>query len=76
MGPRNAYKDMLDNVVSPITCVSMNHQNQLKQMANEAIFATSCTSNSQSAQPNGYLQCSNITRVYIFPNGTWAARHG
>jgi hypothetical protein len=22
MGPRNAYKDMLDNVVSPITCVS------------------------------------------------------
>jgi hypothetical protein len=34
MGPRNAYKDMLDNVVSPITCVSMNHQNQLEQMAN------------------------------------------
>jgi hypothetical protein len=27
MGPRDAYKDMLDNVVSPITCVSMNHQN-------------------------------------------------
>jgi hypothetical protein len=21
MGPRNAYKDMLDNVASPITCV-------------------------------------------------------
>jgi hypothetical protein len=40
MGPRNAYKDMLDNVVSPITCVSMNHQNQLKQMANGAMFAT------------------------------------
>jgi hypothetical protein len=40
MGPRNAYKDMLDNVVSPITCVSMNHQNQLEQMANEAMFAT------------------------------------
>jgi hypothetical protein len=40
MGPRNAYKDMLDNDVSPITCVSMNHQNQLEQMANEAIFAT------------------------------------
>jgi hypothetical protein len=39
MGPRNAYKDMLDNVVSPITCVSMNHQNQLKQMANGAMFA-------------------------------------
>jgi hypothetical protein len=37
MGPRNAYKDMLDNVVSPITCVSMNHQNQLEQMANRAI---------------------------------------
>jgi hypothetical protein len=37
----NAYKDMLDNVVSPITCVSMNHQNQLKQMANGAMFATS-----------------------------------
>jgi hypothetical protein len=39
-GPRNAYKDMLDNVVSPITCVSMNHQNQLEQMANGAMFAT------------------------------------
>jgi hypothetical protein len=37
----NAYKDMLDNVVSPITCVSMNHQNQLEQMANGAMFATS-----------------------------------
>jgi hypothetical protein len=40
MGPRNAYKDMLDNVVSPITYVSMNHQNQLEQMANGAMFAT------------------------------------
>jgi hypothetical protein len=40
MGPRNAYKDVLDNVVSPITCVSMNHQNQLEQMANGAMFAT------------------------------------
>jgi wobble nucleotide-excising tRNase len=40
MGPRNAYKDMLDNVVSPITCVSMNHQNQLEQMENGAMFAT------------------------------------
>jgi hypothetical protein len=34
MGPRNAYKDMLDNVVSLIACVSMNHQNKLEQMAN------------------------------------------
>jgi hypothetical protein len=42
MGPRNAYKDILDNVVSPITYVSMNHQNQLEQMANEAKFATKC----------------------------------
>jgi hypothetical protein len=40
MGPRNVYKDMLDNVVSPITCVSMNHQNQLEQMANRAMFTT------------------------------------
>jgi hypothetical protein len=40
MGPRNAYKDMLDNMVSLITCVSMNHQNHLEQMANGAIFAT------------------------------------
>jgi hypothetical protein len=39
MGPRNAYKDMLDNVISPITCVSMNHQNQLEQMAKEAMFS-------------------------------------
>jgi hypothetical protein len=40
MGPRNAYKYMLDKVVSPIACVNMNHQNQLEQMANEAMFAT------------------------------------
>jgi hypothetical protein len=40
MGPRNAYKDMLDNVVSPIACVSINHQNQLEQMANGSMFAT------------------------------------
>jgi hypothetical protein len=40
MGPRNAYKDMLDNEVSPITCVTMNQQNQLEQMANGVMFAT------------------------------------
>jgi hypothetical protein len=40
MGPRNAYKDMLDNVVSPITCVSINHQNQLEQITNGVLFAT------------------------------------
>jgi hypothetical protein len=38
MGPMNAYKDMLDNVVSPINCVVMNHQNQLEQMANGAMW--------------------------------------
>jgi hypothetical protein len=40
MGPKNAYKDMLDNVVNPITCVSMNHQNQLEQTTNGVMFAT------------------------------------
>jgi hypothetical protein len=40
MGSRSAYKDMLDNVISLITCVSMNHQNELEQMANGAMFAT------------------------------------
>jgi hypothetical protein len=40
MGPRNAYKDMLDKVVRPIACVSMNHQNQLEQMANWVMFST------------------------------------
>jgi hypothetical protein len=40
MRPRYIYKDMLDNVVSHIACVSMNHQNQLEQMANGAMFAT------------------------------------
>jgi hypothetical protein len=44
MGPRSAYKDMLDNVVSPITCVSMNNPNQLEQMANGTMFATIWTS--------------------------------
>jgi hypothetical protein len=40
MGPRNAYEDILDKLVSPIACVNMNHQNQLEQMANGAMFAT------------------------------------
>jgi hypothetical protein len=40
MGARNAYKHTLDNVASPITCLSMNHQNQLEQMAKGAMFAT------------------------------------
>jgi hypothetical protein len=40
MGPRNDYKDILDKVVSLISCVSMNHQNQLEQMANGAMFTT------------------------------------
>jgi hypothetical protein len=39
-GPQNAYRDMLDNVVSLITCVSINHQNQLEPMANGVMFAT------------------------------------
>jgi hypothetical protein len=40
MGPRNAYKDTLDKLVSLIACVNMNHKNQLEQMANEAMFDT------------------------------------
>jgi hypothetical protein len=40
MGPRNTYKHMLNKVVSPIACVNMNHQNQLEQMTNGAMFAT------------------------------------
>jgi hypothetical protein len=40
MGPRNAYKDMLDKVISLVACVNMNHQNQLEQMANGVMFAT------------------------------------
>jgi hypothetical protein len=47
MGPRNAYKDMLNKVVSPIACVNMNHQNQLEQLANEAMFATHCYARSE-----------------------------
>jgi hypothetical protein len=39
MEPRCIYKDMLDNMVSPSSCVSMSHQNQLAQIANEAMFA-------------------------------------
>jgi hypothetical protein len=40
IGPRYVYKDMLDDLVSLIICVSMNHQNQLEQMANGVMFAT------------------------------------
>jgi hypothetical protein len=71
MGPRNAYKDMLDNVVNLITCVSMNHQNQLEQMENGAMFATTCcctlssslstawsSSSSASSSANGSRVCA------------------
>jgi hypothetical protein len=30
LGPRSVYKDMLNNVVSPIDHVAMNHQNQTR----------------------------------------------
>jgi hypothetical protein len=30
LGPRNVYKDMLNNMVSPIDHVDMNHQNQTR----------------------------------------------
>jgi hypothetical protein len=30
LGPRNVYKDMLNNMVSPIDNVVMNHQNQTR----------------------------------------------
>jgi hypothetical protein len=32
MWPRYVYKDVLDNTAIPITCVSMNHENQLEQL--------------------------------------------
>jgi hypothetical protein len=51
MGPRNDYKDMLDKVVSPIACVNMNHQNQLEQMANGAMFATLGSTHLVELQP-------------------------
>jgi hypothetical protein len=62
MGPRNAYKDMLDNVVSPITCVSMNHQNQLEQMANGAMFATQPIN--RSLHPVGLVGLKNANQSH------------
>jgi hypothetical protein len=55
MGPRNAYKDTLNNVVSLITCVSMNHQNQLEQMANGAMFATLVVARSEPRSTIGVM---------------------
>jgi hypothetical protein len=59
MGPRNAYKDMLDNVVSPITCVSMNPENQLEQMANGAMFATESTRQSSGSSGRRRWPCAD-----------------
>jgi hypothetical protein len=39
LGPRNVYKDMLNNMVSPIDHVVMTHQNQIR-IANGAMFTT------------------------------------
>jgi hypothetical protein len=53
LGSRNVYKNMLNNMVSLITCVSMNHQNQLEQMANEVMFATiTCPPAKSSTDPH------------------------
>jgi hypothetical protein len=40
LGPRSVYKDMLNNKISPIDHVVMNHQIKLELMAYEAMFAT------------------------------------
>jgi hypothetical protein len=39
LGPRNVYKDILNNMVSPIDHVVMNHQNHTRTMTYEAMFA-------------------------------------
>jgi hypothetical protein len=57
MGPKNIYKDMLDNVVSLINYVSMNHQNQLEQMANGVMFATVLQTGSISAHQLQICNC-------------------
>jgi hypothetical protein len=75
---------MLDNVVSPITCVSMNHQNQLEQMANGAMFATKVCRNDEQ------IATASPTRIHYHPcgpaydavdrgagrGGQWAAAQG
>jgi hypothetical protein len=72
MGPRNAYKDMLDKVVSPIACVSMNHQNQLVQMENGALFATPhCSPFSTAAPPPFFLITGDRTSRVSLVRG-WA----
>jgi hypothetical protein len=75
MGPRNAYKDLLDNVVSPITCVSMNHQNQLEQMANGAMFATILQRNNRVLPLYDCVLCSvtlEETVEHLFLNCVFA----
>jgi hypothetical protein len=40
LGPRSVYKDMLNNMVSPIDHVVMNHQNQTRTNGTWAMFPT------------------------------------
>jgi hypothetical protein len=40
LGPRSVYKDMLNNMVSLIDHVVMNHQNHTRTNGNGAMFAT------------------------------------
>jgi hypothetical protein len=65
LGLRNSYKDMLDNEVSPITCVSMNHQNQLEQMAKwrhvRYMFAIPQTTTPQAAVTSSFLDQLQMT---------------
>jgi hypothetical protein len=75
MGPRNAYKDMLDNVVSPITCVSMNHQNQPEQMwghVRYTLFTFGCCGCSLLLRSLGgvlrLLNCNKKRAMHILKN--------
>jgi hypothetical protein len=76
MWPRNAYKDMLDNEVSPVTCVSMNHQNQLEQMANGVMLATTCHQFAILAWCLVFLCCImsvviSLPFCFLFLNSYW-----
>jgi hypothetical protein len=78
MGPRNAYKDMLYNVVSPITCISMNHQNQLEHMENgpcllkyayaRLSFSTPSEDSSIIKTPLNNMSFYLINSVFFFTN--------
>jgi hypothetical protein len=60
MGPINAYKDMLNNMVRPIDHIVMNHQNHIRTLGYKAMFATRASIRKLRREPTWTVAASHL----------------